>query len=161
MKKLFTIIAALALLAVSVLRAQADSVASAVTAGACSNLLSSPKLVSSITVTATTTNTTTFKFYDTSNTTTTRVQAAYSSYSSYNTNFSTIFTNEDGLLITNSFKGIYTYPTSVSASTSSLPAVVTIVIPASSQRTKSVRLQNVRGLAVVPDKDGIVEVDYQ
>lgn len=158
MKKLILSITALALLALSL---KADSVATAVTAGACSNLLSTPKLVNSITVTATTTNTTTFKFYDTSNTTTTRVQAAYSSYSSYNTNFSTVFTNEANLLVTNTFTGIWTYPTSVSASTSSLPAVVTIVIPASSQRTKTMRMQNVRGLAVVPNQDGIVEVDYQ
>lgn len=156
--KLFSIIAALALLTIST---KADSTAVTVAAGVCSNLLSTPKLVSAITVTATSTNLTTFKFYDSANTTTTRVQAAYSAYASYNTNITSVITNAAGLLLTNTFTGVWTYPSSVSAVTSSLPAVVTIIIPGSAQRTKNVRLQNVRGLAVVPDQAGIVEVDYQ
>lgn len=157
MKKLFTFIAAL----VFTVSTYADTISYAVTAGACSNLLSVPKLVNQIIVTATTTNTTTFKFYDTSNTTTTRVQTAYANTISYATNFSVVFTNEANLLITNSYTGLWTGPSNVSASTSSLPAIVTLVVPASAQRTKIIQMQNIRGLAVVPNQDGIVEVDYQ
>lgn len=158
MKKLLL---ALALIAALAFTSKADNLVYPLTANVVSNLFTVGKIIDTITVTATTTNTTTLKFYDSSNTTTTYVAAAYSNYTSYATNFSQIFTNESGVLITNSFTGRWTYPATVAASTNTIPAIYTIVVPASGQRTKEVHLQTMRGLNVIPNFGAIIEVDYR
>lgn len=156
MKKLL-----LVLLLFSAISIHADNIAMVVTGGSASNLVAKPLITDDIIVTATTTNLTTVKFYDSATTTTNYVQGAYTKYASYATNFDVVFTNEAGILVTNTFKGIYTGPTSVSASTSSIPAIQTIIVPASTSRTKVVHMQVMRGLTVVPNNDVIVEVDYR
>lgn len=157
MKKL--LLTALAAMTFTVSRA--DNLVIPVTANVVSNLFANGKTIDSITVTATTTNITTFKFYDSSNTSTTIVRAAYQNWASYATNFSTVFTNEANLLVTNTFTGRWTYPTTVSAVTNSRPAIVTLVAPGSSLRTQDLRLLTLHGLNVIPDQNGIVEIEYR
>ena len=157
MKKLFLLIAALACLT----SAFADSAVSTLTANTAANILATPKAIDSITVTATTTNITTVRFYDSSTTSTTLVQAAYQRWASYQTNYSTVFTNEANLLVTNTFRGTWTYPTSVSVATNARPAILTLIIPASSQRTKIGNLLTIQGLTAQANQDAIVEVDYK
>ena len=157
MKTLLSLFAALAFSAVSF----ADSAVTVLTANTASNILSSAKIVDGITVTATSTNITTIRFYDSSTTSTTLVQAAYQRWSSYQTNYASVFTNEAGILITNTFRGTWTYPTSVSVATNAKPTLVTIIVPASSQRTKTIQLLTQKGLTAQADQDAIVEVDYR
>lgn len=158
MKKLLLI----ALLALSTLVAKADGVAlTSLTAGVASNLLSGTFIVDKVAVIATTTNITTVKFYDTSNTTTSYVAAAYTRYTGYATNFSNIFTNEAGLLITNTYAGWYTAPVSVSAATNSRPVLYQVSSPASSILSQDVKFQTIRGLAAVPDQDCQVVITYR
>ena len=140
---------------------KSDSIAWPVASGVSSNLLSVGTLIDNITVTSTSTNITTLRFYDSSTTSTSVVRGAYSQVRSYATNFSVVFTNEADLLITNSFRGTWTYPTSVSAVTNSLPVWTTLVVPAGASRSKDYRGQTIRGLTVVPNADAIVEVDYR
>jgi len=158
--KLTKILVVLAIALVTI-TSRADTIAIPVAANVVSNLFTNGKQISQIIATATSTNITTFKFYDSSNTSTTIVQAAYQNWASYATNFSTTFTNESGVLITNSFSGIWTYPTSVSASTNARPVVLTLVVPAGAQRTKVINLLTIHGLNVIPNQSGIVEVDYR
>lgn len=158
MKKLFILAAVLAL---SLFSAKADSIATLVTAGAASNLFTTGKIIDNITVTATSTNVTTFKFYDTSTTTTSYVQGATVRYASYATNVVVVFTNEANVVITNTYAGTYTYPITVANATSSIPAVQTIIIPGGATRSKDLNISTIRGLTVVPNQDGIVEVTYR
>jgi len=138
---------------------KADSVVVTATAGAATVVSTNHITVSDITVTASTTNVTTVRFFD-SQSLTTYVQAAYTSFASYATNFSQIFTNESGVLITNTFTGVATLPTAVSVATNTIPTLYTIIVPASAQRTKIVRIQTMRGLVAVASSEAIIEVDY-
>ena len=144
-----------------VLNIRADEVVSATVANTPLNLLATGKVIENITFTATTAAITTLKVYDAATATTNYIQAAYSSYASYSTNFNVVFTNSAGLLVTNTFAGIYTGPTAVSAVTNQRPRLVTIVVPASSIRSKDVQIQTSLGLTVVSDIAGIVEVTYR
>lgn len=143
-----------------VLSAHADNVVVVGAANTASNLIAIPVIANKITVTATTANITTVKFYDTANTTTTAVQAAYTSYSSYATNWNVTFTNAENVVLTNTYVGTYTRATANSASTSSLPVLYTIVVPASSERVRTVTIGAIRGLTFVPNQNCIVEVEY-
>lgn len=142
--------------------ALADGVAlTSLTSGAASNLLSGVYIVDQISVVATTTNITTLKFYDSSTTATSYVAAAYTKYTGYATNFSNVFTNENSLLVTNTYAGWYTGATSVGAATNTRPVVYSIVAPASSILTKDVKIQTIRGLTVVPNQDCQVILTYR
>lgn len=154
-------IAALALIINFAQFSKADTIAYPVTANVVSNLFVGAKIIKAITAIATSTNNTTFRFYDTPNTGTTYVQVAYSRLASYATNITYVFTNEAGLLVTNTFTGRWTYPTSVSASTNTRPTKQIMVVPASSTRTIEIPLMTTLGLAVLPDFNGIVEVEYE
>lgn len=124
------------------------------------NLFTSGKAIHNITAFATSANITTLKFFDSSSTSTTMVQAAYSSISSYNTNFVQVFTNESNVVITNTFSGIWTYPTAVTVATNTLPTLKTVLIPASSDVNQNVALQTIRGLTVVPNQNAIISITY-
>lgn len=158
MKKL--LISLIATLALS-LSGYADNVMVEVPANTSSNLLSVPVITDEITFTATTATSATVRLYDSATTTTTKVQAAYTSYSTYATNFSATTTNTDGVLITNTFVGTYTVATVNSASTSSITPIMTVVIPGSTQRVKTAKLQVMRGLTAVSSAAVLIEVDYR
>lgn len=159
MKNLFKLLITLAL-GMSVVLGQ--SISQSVTGGTALNLLASGGVVvDSITFTASTSTNTQVKVYDSSTTATNYVAAAYTGWSSYATNFDNVFTNESGILVTNSFSGRYTYPTSVSASTNERPKVLNFVVPGSGQRTKDTLWTPARGITILTSHDGIVEVTYR
>lgn len=139
----------------------ADNVAVTVPADTATSLLTVPVITDEFTFTATTATTATVKIYDSATTTTNYVQATYVKYASYTTNISSVFTNENGVILTNTFSGLYTYPATVSAVTNSIPAILTVVIPGNTQRSKTIRLQVMRGLVAVSNGAVIVEVDYR
>lgn len=159
MKKL--ILSTLSALVLMVLPVFADMEVTTLTGGTPVNLLSTSKIIDNITVLATTTNVTTLKCYDSSTSTTNIVRAAYTSYASYSTNWSTVFTNESGLLVTNSFTGRYTAPTANSAITNERPKVAVLAVPGSAQLNKDVTLLLTRGLTLLSDKDCVVTVTYR
>lgn len=162
MKKLFKQIGtALGLLSVIALPVLADMEVTTLTGGTPVNLFDTGKIIDNITVLATTTNVTTLKAYDSSTSTTNIVHAAYTSYSSYSTNWSVTFTNESGLLVTNSFTGRYTAPVANAAVTNERPKAVTLAVPGSAQLSKDVTLLLTRGLTLVSDKDCVVTVTYR
>lgn len=160
MKKLINVMLGLFLTA-SVAVAQV-TISQSITGGTVANLLASGGvIVDSITFTATTATNTVVKLYDSSTATTNIVRAAYTSYASYATNFDTVFTNESGILVTNTFDGRWTYPTAVSATTNERPKVLNFVVPASGQRTKDTIWSPARGITILTSNDGIVEVTYR
>lgn len=156
MKKLFLIFA----LAAALFTAKADSTAVVMTANTASNLLSTPNIVTTLTLTATSTNVTTINFYDSATAGTTFVQAAFTYYTNYATNYDVVWTNGNGIVLTNTFRGTYTAPVAVSASTSAIPKITTQVVLGSGTKTKVITLQLVRGLAAVANQNAIIEVDY-
>lgn len=160
MKNLFKLLASLTLVAFAAFGQV--TISQAVTGGTVANLLSSGGVVvDSITFTASTTTNTTVKIYDSSTTATNYVAAAYSRWASYATNYDNVWTNESGILVTNSFSGRYTYPTSVSAATNERPKVLNFVVPGSGQRTKDTLWTPARGITILTSNDGIVEVTYR
>lgn len=79
---------------------------------------------------------TTLKFYDAGTASTSIVRQAYTSYSSYATNFNNVWTNTAGLLITNTFAGTYRASTSVAAVTNERPKILgPLAAPASAVLT--------------------------
>ena len=158
MKKLFISLTAVLLLSLS---GYADNVMVDIPANTSSNLLSVPAITDEITFTATSVTAATVRLYDSATTTTTKVVAAYSSYSTYATNFSSTTTNTDGVLITNTFVGTYTVATAVTATTNTITPIMTVVIPGSSQRVKTAKLQVMRGLTAVSSAAVTIEVDYR
>lgn len=161
MKLIKNLLAAVALFVAVSASAQQQQLLTSLTANTASNLLAKAYIIDNFIVINSTTNIATLKFYDSSTTSTTMVQAAYTSYSSYATNFSTVFTNEANVLVTNSFTGIYTAPTSNTVATNTRPAIYTLIVPASSTLTKDVRLQVMRGLTVVPNQTTTLLTTYR
>lgn len=79
---------------------------------------------------------TTLKFYDAGTASTSIVRQAYTSYSSYATNFNNVWTNTAGLLVTNTFAGVYRASTSVAAVTNERPKILgPLAAPASAVLT--------------------------
>ena len=160
MKKLINVMLGLFLTA-SMAVAQV-TISQSITGGTAANLLAAGGVVvDSITFTATTSTNTTVKLYDSSTTSTNYVATAYTRWASYATNFDTVFTNESGILVTNTFSGRWTYPTSVSAATNERPKVMNFVVPGSGQRTKDTIWTPARGITILTSNDGIVEVTYR
>lgn len=152
----------LLLLALTVsLQAQQSMTLTPLAANTVSNILAAGAIIDNLTVINSTTNNATLDFFDTSNTATTYVQQAYSAFSSYATNFTVIWTNASGSLVTNTFSGIYTAPSAVALGTNTRPKVITLVIPASAVLNKDVRLQVVRGLAAVGNQDLTLTTTYR
>lgn len=149
----------LLLVSLLTLSTRADVIVSATTAGAATAMATNGITVSEITVTASTTNNTTVRFFDSASLTT-YVQAAHVTYATYNTNYDVVWTNAGGVLLTNTFVGVATLPTSVTLATNTIPALYTTVIPASASRTRVVRIKTMRGLVVVANQSAIVEVEY-
>lgn len=117
----------------------------------------------SLTLTATTANATTFKFYDFNDATASKTNVTYAatvSYSTYSTNYDTVITNTDGIVLTNTFSGLYTASTVVSAATNERPRVITVTVPASSVRTLTLSKRLSKGLVVQANYAGLVESEF-
>jgi hypothetical protein len=159
MKKLFSLIALLGLLAIS---AKADGiVVFPLAANTASNVLSGNFIVQAITILNSSTNTATVKLFDSATAATNVYKYAYTSYASYATNFSTVFTNEANVLVTNTFVGVYTGPTSHATNTAVLPTLYTLMVPASATLSKDITIMTSKGLTAVPDQSCSIAVTYK
>lgn len=79
---------------------------------------------------------TVLKFYDAGTASTSIVRQACTSWNSYATNFSSVWTNTAGILITNVFAGTYRYSTSEAAVTNERPKILgPLAAPASAVLT--------------------------
>ena len=103
----------------------------------------------------------TIKFYDSIKGVMSNVQPATVSYSMVDTNWSTVFTNATGILITNTFEGIAYVGTVVSAATNELVTPVRLLVLGSGERTRETVWQPIRGVTVYSPVTGIVEVTYR
>lgn len=105
----------------------------------------------------------TIKFYDSATSSTNYVQAAYTAYSSYSTNYSTTFTNTAGIVITNTWTGTYRSSSSVSAVTNERPAVLgPFFIQASATTTVSdLAVSPNLGLTVYSGATGTLQITYR
>ena len=157
MKKLLTLLSIIA----ATLLTQADQIVLTVAGGSTSNIVTGPIIVDTITATAASSNITTLKFYDSPNATITYIQAATYKLARYATNFSTLVTNAQGVVFTNTFRGQATLPTAVTLATNTLPVVQTMVVPGSALRAKEVKFQTMKGLAVNANEDVVIEIDYR
>lgn len=124
------------------------------TGGTAYNLRDEGTTVTQIQLISTTTNATVVKLFDTSNTTTNIVRAEYQNYITYATNFTTVFTNESGILVTNEYSGLFTTPETVQAVTNARPAVFTTVVAGNTARTVNVNLRFLRGVTAVASASG-------
>lgn len=106
-------------------------------------------------------NNATLKFYDWATAATSVVRAAYITTSSYETNYTVITTNSAGLLSTNSFTGYVTVAVNNSAVTNEQTRLATVVVPAATTRTLPVEFITARGLTVLSDVAGLLEVTYR
>lgn len=139
----------------------ADDIVYELAANTSSNLLARSTIIDTISFTASSVSITTVRFYDSATTTTNIITPAYVTYGRYTTNVSVIYTNENGIILTNTYPGQWTYAITNAQATNSLTPIFTIVVPGSTLRTKTARIQVQRGLTAVPNQAGIVEVTYR
>lgn len=159
MKKLLTLAVLLTGILTSI--GQQRMVLTSLAANTVSNLVSQAALIDNFAIVNATTNDATVTFYDSSNTSTTIVRNAYVSYSSYATNFNVVFTNATGVLVTNTFSGMFTGPTTNSAVTNARPVIMSIPVPANSILNKDVRLQVLRGINAIPNQAVTITTTYR
>lgn len=162
MKRLF--IALIALFVTASVHAASVSMFT-LTNNAAIRLLSVQAAVDNLTVYNSSTNAATIRFYDSNAASgagmTSIVRAAYTSYSTYATNYDVAFTNEYNVIITNTFVGTYTAGTSVSAVTNERPVVAILQVPATTILSQDIKLLPVRGLTALSDQDGVLTVTYR
>jgi hypothetical protein len=103
----------------------------------------------------------TLSFYDSQNHSTTNIQASYVSYATVSTNWSNVFTNADGLIVTNTFTGVSNVGTTVAAATNTLPSKLTFLVPAASSRTVNTVWQPMLGATVNASAAGVIEIGYR
>lgn len=153
----------LALLGLAFNTSAADRVVvSAVSAATPVTLLSGGKYtIKQVLYTPTATNGTLYA-YDSASNSTNYVIAAYTSYSKISTNFSTTFTNAAGIVVTNTFNGEVTVPTSNLAATNERPRVFgPYLIPTAGRTIDDIRIQPALGLTFYATAAGTVEVIYE
>lgn len=159
MKRLFSLIALIGLLAIG---AKADGiVVYPLASNTASNVLAGNFVVQAITILNASTNTAIVKFFDSGTAATNVFKYVYTSYASYATNFSTVFTNEANVLVTNTFVGVYTGPTSHATNTSVLPTLYTLMVPASATLSRDVTIMTSKGLTAVPTESCTIAVTYK
>ncbi len=141
--------------------AQQTAVATLTTGGTAYNVLANPAAISSITFTSTTTNPAVLYLFDSATTTTNYVQAAYTGVTSYSTNWALVWTNESDIVITNTFVGTWTGPTTVSATTNTLPVLAAAVAPGNGQSVRALNLNTTRGITAVASTPGILQINYR
>lgn len=105
-----------------------------VTTGASTNSVAQVgQTISDVTVANGSTNALTLTLFDAPTNLLTYVRGAYTNYSQYLTNFSTVFTNTGGILQTNNYtNALWTYAVSNPNATNSYKRITTIAVPASS-----------------------------
>jgi len=141
--------------------AQQVAVATLTTGGTAYNVLANPSAISSFTFTSTSTNPAVLYLFDSATTTTNYVQAAYTGTTTYATNWALVWTNESDIVITNTFVGTWTGPTTVSATTNTLPVLAAAVAPGNGQSVRSVNINTTRGITAVASTPGILQINYR
>lgn len=102
------LILGLGILLIPSLVAQVEYTSSVLATNTPVELVTTPAKISQLILTASTANSTTFKFYDYNDTTSTNVvYAATTTPLQYSTNYSTTTTNIQGVVLTNTFTGLY------------------------------------------------------
>lgn len=118
------------------------------------------KTVTQLLIAAGTTNCT-VKAYDSVSNTTNIVRAAYTSYAQVSTNWSQVFTNATGIVITNTFTGVAVVGTVNSAVTNERPTILQSFVPASTVRTIETAETTGIGFTLLSSAAATVEVTYR
>lgn len=84
-------------------------------------------------------------FYDNNTNSITYTNAAYTNYTTVNTNVTSIITNSQGFLQTNIYPGQWTYASSVAANTNNLPVILSLAAPANSSTISYANLVTSKG----------------
>lgn len=159
MKKL--LIALLTIIGISA-QAQQLMTVSTLTAHTVASVLATPAIIDNLTVINTTTNVATLKFFDAATAITNYTQGATKRYATWSTNYTTVFTNATGVLVTNTFVGVFTGPTAdVSGATIVRPTMISLAIPPGTTLSKDVKLQPLQGLSCVGNNDLTLAVTYR
>lgn len=137
-----------------------SSIVRSMAAGTVSNYLSGKFIVSSIRIINSSTNTATVKFYDWATAATNIVRAAYTTPVSYSTNYSVVYTNSAGIVATNTFSGWYSANVAVAAVTNEQSRLGEFQVSASTTRDLPFNPLVVRGLTVLSDQAGSIEIVY-
>jgi hypothetical protein len=137
-----------------------SSLVQSMAANTVSNYLSGKYIIDSIRIVNTSTNNATIKFYDWATASTNVERAAYTTVSSYSTNYSVVYTNSAGLLGTNTYKGWYTANATVAAVTNEQSRLGEFQVTASTTRDLPFNPVVVRGLTVLSSQAGTIEVVY-
>lgn len=107
---------------------------------------------------------TVLKFYDAGTASTSVVRQAYTSYTSYATNFSTTFTNTAGIVVTNTWSGTYRAAAAESAVTNERPKILgPFAAPASAVLTvDALAVSPNLGLVALSDSaSGTLQITYR
>jgi hypothetical protein len=132
-----------------------------VAANTSSNLLSAPAIVRSMVWYNTNATANLVKLYDSSSTSTNYSRLTNNVLTSYTTNWNSIFTNANGIVITNSFTGLYTALVPVAAATVERPKVTQFIVPALGSLTLTDQnLSFGRGVTAVPTTTGTYVITY-
>jgi len=159
MKKLLAFI--LPLFAAFSLFAQSDSsIVRSFASGTVSNYLAGKYIISGIRIVNSSTNNATVKFYDWATAATNIVRAAYTTVDSYATNYNVVYTNSAGIVATNTFNAWYSANRTVSAVTNEQTRLGEFQVTASSTRDLPFTPLVVRGLTLLADQAGTIEVTY-
>lgn len=159
MKKLLTSL--FGIFAAASLFAQTDaSIVRSMAAGTVSNYLSGKYIISNIRIINSSTNTATIKFYDWATAATNIVRAAYVTVDSYATNYNVVYTNSAGIVATNTFNAWYSANRTVSAVTNEQTQMGAFQVTASTTRDLPFTPLVVRGLTVLSDQAGTIEISY-
>ena len=148
----------------SSLFAQDSTLASAVTAATPATLLTGGKytITSLKFINANTTNSGQFWFYDTAANATNIARPAYTSYTSYATNYTTTFTNSAGIIVSNIWSGTYRGAVANAATTNEAPKMAgPFAIPVSSvTEIDPVAVMPYLGATVYSTVAGTLQVNY-
>lgn len=99
-------------------------------------LISANNLISPITV----------NFYDSATNVITYTNAAYTNYTTFITNVTSVITNSQGFLQTNIYPGQWTEAVSVPANTNNLPVIASVAAASGSSATLTANINTVNGL---------------
>jgi len=160
MKKLLTslfgIFAAFSLFAQS----SGTTIVRSMAANTVSNYLSGRYIVNSVRLVNSSTNSSTVKFYDWATAATNIVRAAYIVVDNYSTNYNVVYTNSAGIVATNTFVGQYIANRTVSAVTNEQTQMGAFQVTASTTRDLPSSPLVMRGLTVLSDQAGTIEINY-
>lgn len=114
-------------------------------------LLNIPANITAISVSAATLPTGTnavLYFYDNNTNDIVYTNAAWVSRTTVSTNVSTVFTNQQGIVQTNSYPGQYTTLVTNAAATNTLPLMTSFSVPANSTQEQTLQVSAIKGAVV-------------